>query len=73
MLYKIIIEKDENGGYVTFCPALPGCYSQGETRKEALKNMKEAIECHIESLKKQGKKIPDSENETDIEILEVSV
>ncbi len=42
--FKVILESDEKGGYVVICPSLPGCYSQGETVEEALKNIKEAIE-----------------------------
>ena len=48
----------EDGGYVVYCPALPGCYSQGDTREEALHNIKEAIEAYIESLKKEKLPVP---------------
>lgn len=51
--YKIVLEPDpEDGGYVVHCPASPGCYSQGETKKEAIENIREAIEAYVESLKK---------------------
>lgn len=43
----IIIEKDEDG-YFAMCPALQGCYSQGDTYEEALENIKDAIQLHIE-------------------------
>ncbi len=46
-LFTIVIEKTEEG-YFVYCPQLQGCYSQGETREEALKNIKEAIGLHIE-------------------------
>ena len=39
--YRILIEKDENGIYIASCPALQGCYSQGDTVDEALQNIKE--------------------------------
>jgi predicted RNase H-like HicB family nuclease len=39
-----MIEKDEDGLYVVECPVLPGCYSQGKTIDEALKNIQEVIE-----------------------------
>ncbi len=45
--YPIIIEQDGNG-YVVSCPVFNGCYSQGETIDEALKNIKEAIELCID-------------------------
>jgi predicted RNase H-like HicB family nuclease len=53
MKFKIIIEEDlEDGGYNASYPALPGCHSQGDTIEEALENIKEAIECYLESLEK---------------------
>ena len=71
VLYRVILEKDEDGGYASWCPALPGCYSQGRTRKETISNMKKAIECHIESLSSQGKHVPLGEAAPDIELIEV--
>ncbi|MEW6606221.1 MAG: type II toxin-antitoxin system HicB family antitoxin [bacterium] len=43
MVYRVIIEKGEDFGYVVHCPALPGCHSQGETIEEAIENIKDAI------------------------------
>ena len=40
----IIIEKDENGFYVAECPIFKGCYTQADTKKEVLKNIREVIE-----------------------------
>lgn len=48
MRYRILIEQDEDGIFVAECPALPGCISQGKTRKEALVNIQDAIEGYIE-------------------------
>ena len=51
MRFKVVLEEDEEaGGFVVSCPALPGCYSQGDTVKEALGNIKEAIQACLESL-----------------------
>ena len=51
MKFKVILEEDkEVGGYIVSCPALPGCHSQGETKEDALKNIKEAIQACLESL-----------------------
>ena len=50
MKYTIIIEKGNESGYVAYAPALKGCVSQGDTREEALKNIKEAMEVYIEAL-----------------------
>ena len=59
MEYFVVLEPDTDGkGYVAFCPTLPGCFSQGDTREEALANIKEAIEAYIESLKLEGLPVP---------------
>ena len=48
MNLKVVIEKGEDGYYVASVPALKGCWSQGKTREEALKNIREAIELFLE-------------------------
>ena len=48
MKIKVILEKAEEGGYVVYVPSLRGCVSQGESREEALENIKEAIELYLE-------------------------
>ncbi len=45
---KIVIEPGEDGYYVAHCPALKSCWSQGKTREEALKNIREAIDLYLE-------------------------
>jgi predicted RNase H-like HicB family nuclease len=70
MRYRIFIEQDEDGSFVAECPALPGCISQGKTRKEAVANIQDAIEGYIESLKKHNEPIPPPIEE---EIIEVAV
>ena len=54
--FKIILEKDKTGGYVVINPSLAGCYSQGETIEEALKNIKEVTELCLkdDKLNKSG-------------------
>ena len=54
----MIIHKAEEGGYWAEVPALPGCFSQGETVEEALKNVIEAIEAHLQALREEGQEIP---------------
>jgi predicted RNase H-like HicB family nuclease len=46
MKLKIVLESSEDGGYTVTVPALPGCISEGETREDALKNIKEAIDLY---------------------------
>lgn len=48
MKLKIILEPSEDGGYTVYVPALPGCISEGNTREEALTNIKEAILLYLE-------------------------
>ncbi len=61
MEYSVIAHEAEEGGYWVEVPALPGCYSQGETLEEALENVKEAIDLYLEALRKQGAQIPKDE------------
>lgn len=58
MKYRILIEQDEDGVFVAEVPALPGCISQGNTRNEALDNIREAIRAYIESLQKHNEPVP---------------
>jgi predicted RNase H-like HicB family nuclease len=48
MKLKIVLEPSEEGGYTVFVPALPGCISEGNSREEALTNIKEAIKLYLE-------------------------
>jgi predicted RNase H-like HicB family nuclease len=54
MDFKVLIEMDEDGWFVATVPSLPGCISQGKTEKEAIENIKEAIELHLSSLAEDG-------------------
>jgi len=58
MEYIVIVHTAKEGGYWVEVPALSGCFSQGETIDEALANVREAIELHIEGLKAEGQEIP---------------
>jgi len=55
----IVIEKDEEG-YFEYCPALQGCYTQGETYEEVIENIKDGIRLHFEDMVEKGEKIPES-------------
>ena len=51
MKFNIVLEEDlEDGGYIVHCPALKGCWSQGDTQEEALQNIKEAIAGYLKTL-----------------------
>ena len=53
MRVHVVIEKDEAGYFVAEVPALPGCLSQGKSKKEALENIKEAIEGWLEVMEQK--------------------
>jgi len=48
MKLTVMLEPSEEGGFTVLVPALPGCISEGDTREEALKNIREAIELYLE-------------------------
>lgn len=54
MRYTVILEQEEGGGYVVTVPVLPGCVSQGDTKEEALANIREAAELYIETCLAEG-------------------
>jgi antitoxin HicB len=60
--YRIVLEWDdedpENAGWVAMVPALPGCVTQGDTLREVLDNVQDAIALYLESLVEDGKPIP---------------
>jgi len=61
--YTVILHWDEEyDGYWVEVPSLPGCVSQGKSKEEALANIKEAIELHLECLEEDGEEIPKEES-----------
>jgi predicted RNase H-like HicB family nuclease len=56
--FRILIEQDEDGVYIASCPALQGCYSQGNSIEETITNIKDAIRLHIEARESIGEPIP---------------
>jgi predicted RNase H-like HicB family nuclease len=68
--FRVLIEQDEDGTFVASVPSLPGCVSQGATRREVLQNVQEAIAGYLESLKAHGDPIPPSIGE---EVVDVAV
>jgi predicted RNase H-like HicB family nuclease len=53
-----VLEREDDGGFVASVPSLPGCVSQGDSRDEAMKNVREAIEVYIEDCRESGEPIP---------------
>ena len=58
LTYRVIIEKDEDGVLIAKVPDLPGCATEGKTREELMKNVKEAIQAYLEGLKEHGDPVP---------------
>jgi len=54
MLIRIVLEPSEEGGYTAIAPSLPGCISEGNSREEAIENIREAIELYLEPVEDQG-------------------
>jgi len=67
MRLKVVLEPSEEGGYTVFVPSLPGCISEGDSREEALRNIKEAIELYLEPVE------DDSPHASGTEVVEVTV
>ncbi len=57
--YKVVIEQGDDNWLVVTVPALPGCFTQGKSLEEALKNAKEAIEAYLESIAKNNQPVPE--------------
>ncbi len=58
MEYSVVVHQAEEGGFWVEVPALPGCYSQGETVDEALRNVMEAIALYLDVLRDEGRDAP---------------
>ena len=57
--FEIVVEKErEDEGYSAYSPTLPGCFSNGSTLEEAKRNIREAIQLHLESLLAHGDAVP---------------
>ena len=68
MRFRVIIEPDEDGRFAAHCPALPGCWSQGDTRQEAKRNIADAIAAYLASLRKHSDPIPPPITEDVVEV-----
>jgi len=62
MEYTILVHQAEEGGFWSEVPALPGCYSQGETIDETLRNTREAIVVHLMVMKEDKMAAPIEES-----------
>jgi predicted RNase H-like HicB family nuclease len=60
--YTVILEREADGGHVVTVPVLPGCVSQGDTREEALANIREAIDLYLEDCRLAGDAVPEEDS-----------
>ena len=67
MKLNVVLEPSDEGGFTVCVPSLPGCFSEGDTKEEALANIKEAIELYMEQVEDDFSVSPDTE------IMEIAV
>ncbi len=68
MRFTVVLEQEPDEGFVASVPTLPGCISQGDTREDALQNIREAIELYLEDCRESGDPIPSESGREFVEI-----
>ena len=68
MRFTVVLEQEPDEGFVASVPTLPGCISQGDTREDALRNIREAIELYLEDCRESGDPIPSESGREFVEI-----
>lgn len=58
MKYTVVLERENDGGFIASVPALPGCVSQGDTCSDVLANVREAIDVYLEDCRDAGDPVP---------------
>jgi len=71
--YTVFLEPAEEGGYIVYVPALPGCLTQGDTVEEALEMAKDAIQGYLKVLKDLGEEIPKEKEKFIISKVELEI
>ncbi len=61
MKLRVVLEPSPEGGFTALVPVLPGCISEGDTREEALRNIREAIDLYLEEVDDDQSASPDAE------------
>ena len=69
MRYTVILEREQDGGFVAHIPALPGCVSQGDTRQEALENIREAADLYVQDCRESGDPVPSEAGREFVEVV----
>jgi predicted RNase H-like HicB family nuclease len=68
MKFATVLDRDEDGMWTAECPSIPGCVSQGKTREEALKNIKEAIALCLEVRAERGMPLTIETQQIDVSV-----
>jgi predicted RNase H-like HicB family nuclease len=72
--FEIVIEKEQDdAGYFAYSPNVPGCFGNGLTIEEAKRNIRVAVEQHLESLLAHGQTVPQNERIVHVEELTIGV
>lgn len=72
--FEIVVEKEPGDvGYLAYSPTLPGCFSNGLTIEEAKRNIREAVQQHIETLLRHGRPVPQNDNLVHVEELTIGI
>ncbi|MGH2562823.1 MAG: type II toxin-antitoxin system HicB family antitoxin [Thermomicrobiales bacterium] len=67
--YTVVVERDEDGRFVAICPALQGCYTEGETEQEALELIEDAIRLHVQDRLESGDPLYEEVEATRVRVL----
>lgn len=65
MKYAIVIEKAPGSNYSAYAPDLPGCVATGDSLDEVRRNMREAVEFHLDGMREDGETIPEPTTQVD--------
>ena len=68
MRYTVLLQQEPDKGYIVSIPALPGCISQGNTRMEAMDNIREALRLYLDDCREAGDPIPTEDGKEFLEI-----
>ena len=66
MKYPVVLEREADGRYSVWVPDLPGCASMGDTRDEALANIREAAALYLETLRADNQPVPEPSSEVEV-------
>ena len=69
MKYTVVLARESDGGFVVSVPVLPGCISQGNSREEALANIREAVELYVEDCRLSGDPVPEEDSLEYVEVM----